>query len=192
MGVSLCMIARNEAGHIAACLDSVRSLVQEIVVVDTGSTDATVHIARARGARVSTFAWCDDFAAARNASIERASHPWIVWMDADDRLDRANQRKLARLFQGLGRENGGYLLQCASLGPSGVVKASIRHLRLFRNDKRIRWERRVHEQIAPAILRAGGENPAVGRRHPPLRIRRPRANPREVETKSSAERARMH
>src|ERR1700723_291913 len=97
MGVSLCMIVRDEAEHLAACLGSVRALVQEVVVVDTGSSDATKQIAKTRGARVSSFAWCDDFAAARNASIERASQPWIFWMDADDRVDRPNQRKLGKL-----------------------------------------------------------------------------------------------
>src|SRR5262249_4480308 len=82
--VSLCMIVRNEEANIADCLETVRNIVDEIVIVDTGSTDATKSIAERFGARLFDFPWIDSFAAARNESLRHARCEWIFWMDADD------------------------------------------------------------------------------------------------------------
>src|SRR5262249_7305197 len=79
--ISLCMIVRNEEENLPACLDSVEGIFSEIVIVDTGSTDRTRELAQARGATVVEFLWCDDFAAARNVSIEHATGDYIFWMD---------------------------------------------------------------------------------------------------------------
>jgi tetratricopeptide (TPR) repeat protein len=85
--ISLCVIVKNEEEFIGACLDSARPFVDELVVVDTGSTDKTVEIAREHGARVEFFEWCDDFAAARNYAIEHATSDWILMLDADEQLE---------------------------------------------------------------------------------------------------------
>lgn len=85
--IALCVIAKNEEEFLGDCLDSVRSFVNEMVVVDTGSTDATREIAVEHGARLVEFAWCDDFAAARNAAIEATTADWILMLDADEELD---------------------------------------------------------------------------------------------------------
>ena len=74
--LSLCMIVRNEAKHLRRCLESVHELVDEIIVVDTGSTDATVEIAQEFGAKISYFEWCNDFSSARNVSLEAARGEW--------------------------------------------------------------------------------------------------------------------
>jgi tetratricopeptide (TPR) repeat protein len=95
--ISLCVIARDEERFIGDCLASARSFVDEIVVVDTGSSDATVEIARRYGARIGSFAWRDDFAAARNAAIDLASSDWIFMLDADERL-QAQSGPLLRAF----------------------------------------------------------------------------------------------
>ncbi|MGB0333344.1 MAG: glycosyltransferase family 2 protein, partial [Planctomycetota bacterium] len=84
--ISLCMIAKNEASFLAGCLRSVRGVVHEMIVVDTGSTDDTVAIAEAEGAIVVHFPWCDDFARARNAGVERATGTHVLVLDADERL----------------------------------------------------------------------------------------------------------
>lgn len=89
------MIVRDEADCLERCLASVEGVVDEVCVLDTGSTDATAEIARAHGARVEPFAWCDDFAAARNASLASASGDWILVLDADEEL--ASQDARARL-----------------------------------------------------------------------------------------------
>lgn len=85
-GLSLVMIARNEARCIERCLSSVRAHVDAMFVLDTGSTDGTPEIARRAGARVQTFAWCDDFSAARNAALEDADADWSLVLDADEWL----------------------------------------------------------------------------------------------------------
>ena len=92
--LSLCMIAKNEAAFLGECLESFREAVDEIVVVDTGSTDATVAIAERAGAKVFHFTWCDDFAAARNESLSHATGDWVLWMDADERLAPGGARVL--------------------------------------------------------------------------------------------------
>src|SRR5260370_38138730 len=86
MSVSLCMSGRNEAKNLKACLASVEGVADEIVVIDTGSVDDTQRIAEDCGARVYEFPWRDDFAAARNESIERATRDWILWLDGLARL----------------------------------------------------------------------------------------------------------
>lgn len=84
--VSFCMIAKNEAHQISRCLKSVQPHVDEMVVVDTGSTDETVAIAQQHGARLAHFAWCDDFSAARNFAIAQTQCDWILTLDADEEL----------------------------------------------------------------------------------------------------------
>ena len=81
--LSLCMIVRDAERSLAPALASARPFVDEIVVVDTGSRDGTRDVAREFSARLFEFAWCDDFSAARNHSLEQATGDWILWLDAD-------------------------------------------------------------------------------------------------------------
>lgn len=156
--VSLCMIVKNEEDNLAACLGSVADVVDEMILVDTGSTDGTKEIAARLGARVFDFPWQDSFSAARNESLRHASGDWIFWLDADDRLDDTNREKLRALLRGLRNENAAYSMKCLCLPDSAAGAATVvDHVRLFRNLPEIRWEYRVHEQILPAIRRAGGE-----------------------------------
>jgi hypothetical protein len=93
--VALVMIARNEAPRIVRALASARNCVDELVVLDTGSTDATIALARSAGARVGHFEWCDDFAAARNAALALADADWNVIVDADEWIAEAGIELLA-------------------------------------------------------------------------------------------------
>lgn len=88
------MIVKNEEDTISRCLKSVEGVVDELIIVDTGSTDKTVDIARSFGAKVYPFAWNDHFSDARNFGIEKAKGDWILWLDADEELERADQKKL--------------------------------------------------------------------------------------------------
>jgi tetratricopeptide (TPR) repeat protein len=154
--VSLTMIVRDEEANIAECLDSVRDLVDEIIVVDTGSTDRTPELAVARGARVVPFAWRDDFAAARNAGLDAATGDWIFWLDADERLGPVNRGRARRLFAGLRDENAAYMMR--QLSPSSDATGAttaVDQLRLFRNRTDVRWEYRIHEQILLSVRRTG-------------------------------------
>src|SRR5713226_2024289 len=101
MNISLCLMVRNEEHDLPGCLQSAGDLVDEIIVVDTGSTDRTKEVAASFGAKVFDFPWCDDFAAARNECIRHATGEWILWMDADERIDEANREKLRGLFESI-------------------------------------------------------------------------------------------
>jgi len=89
--LTISLIVRNEEHSLGRCLDSVQGLADEIVVVDTGSTDGTREVAAGRGARVFDFPWCDDFAAARNETLRHATGRWVLWLDADEYFDEANR-----------------------------------------------------------------------------------------------------
>jgi FkbM family methyltransferase len=159
--LSLCMIVRDNAATIVACLSSIRPWVDEVVVVDTGSKDETPRIAERLGARVFHFPWCDSFSAARNESLRHARGRWVFWMDSDDTIDEANGRKVRALA--LDDPNPavmGYVMQvhCPGPGEEGTADVTVvDHVKLFRNLPQLRFERRIHEQIIPAIRRAGGE-----------------------------------
>ena len=86
VSLSLCMIVRNEAELIETCLRHHQSLVDEMVVLDTGSSDGTPELARRPGARVDEIAWPDDFAIARNACLDRATGDWVLVLDPDERI----------------------------------------------------------------------------------------------------------
>jgi glycosyltransferase involved in cell wall biosynthesis/tetratricopeptide (TPR) repeat protein/predicted O-methyltransferase YrrM len=152
--VSLTMIVKNEEGHLGACLASVRDLVDEAVVIDTGSTDRTQEIARSFHCVVGEFPWIDHFAAARNAALERATGDYAFWMDADDRLDDANRTKLKALFGELPADNAAYVMKCLCVG-EGAGGTAVDHVRLFRLHPAHRWTYRVHEQILPALRTTG-------------------------------------
>src|SRR5260370_12462603 len=106
MSISLCLMVRNEEAKLAGCLQSAADLVDETIVVDTGSTDGTRDLAAKLGARVFEFPWCDDFAAVRNECIRHATGDFIFWMEADERLDEANREKLGALFRRVDKETG--------------------------------------------------------------------------------------
>ena len=150
--VSLCMMVKNEEQNLADCLGPIRSIVDEVVIVDTGSTDRTRELAKALGARVIESTWQDSFSAARNTGIEHARGEWIFWLDADDRVTPENVVKLEKLFASLNGENRAFVMKCncvaSAPGESGTV---VDHVRLFRNDPRLRLALRVHEQILPSI-----------------------------------------
>lgn len=99
--ISLCMIVKNEETHLARCLDSAAELVDEIIIVDTGSTDRTVEIASDYTSKVYSYLWKDDFSDARNYSFSKASMDYCMWMDADDILEETEKDQFLRLKQTL-------------------------------------------------------------------------------------------
>ncbi len=150
--ISLCMIVRDEAAHLARALRSAADVADELVVVDTGSKDATLEIARACGAKTATVEWRDDFALARNASIELATSAWCLVLDADEEIaDVDARRKLAEFARRAAkRADPASLvgrLTIENLGAqSGATSARIS--RFFARDEHIRFEGRIHEQLA--------------------------------------------
>lgn len=149
------MIVKDEEERIASILSDIEGIVDEIVVVDTGSQDKTVEIARSYGAKVGFFAWCNDFSAARNKSIELAESDYLFWLDADDRVNTENQRKIPELKKDLrpGKDRGYLLRVINQVGEASSLIAL--QLRIFPNRKNIMFEGRIHEQILPSMERSG-------------------------------------
>lgn len=148
--VSLCMIVRDEEAVLARCLDSVRDLVDEIIIVDTGSADDTKAIAGRYTDNVFDFEWVDDFSAARNNSFERADCDYCLWLDADDVLLPPDREKFARLKAELSPETDVVMLPYhVGFDESGNVNFSYYRERLVRNSPDYRWKGAVHETIAP-------------------------------------------
>jgi len=146
------MIVRDEEKFLPRCLESVRGIVDEIVVVDTGSQDGTVAVARRFGATVFEMPWPDDFSAARNAALERATGAWILMLDADEILVPGSAAGLPALLDD--PEVEGYFVQMRHLVGSAtqpeVEESAL--FRLWRNRPEYRFAGEVHEQILPTIL----------------------------------------
>ena len=153
--LSATLIVRDEEQVLGACLTSLSSLVDEIIVVDTGSLDRSAELAADHGAKVSHFAWCDDFSAARNFAIDQASSDWCLYIDADERA-RCDDLEGLR----------------AALSPPDNIAARVRfhprtgftayrEYRLHHRDPRLRYDGRVHETMVPRIKQLTAEGGAV-------------------------------
>lgn len=142
--LALVMIVRDEAARIARCLDSARALVDDIVVLDTGSRDDTAAIARAHGARVFAFDWCDDFAAARNAALDYSSADWNLVLDADEWIAAGSERATLDAFME-GEACIGVLPVTSEFDLQGRVESAMQWLpRLL--PRGVRYAGRIHEQ----------------------------------------------
>lgn len=151
ISISICMIVKNEEAVLARCLDSVKDLADELVIVDTGSTDRTREIAAGYGAKVFDFPWIDDFSAARNFSFAQATREYCMWLDADDVLLPGDQRMLADLKETLSPEIN--VVMCryhTAFDEMGRPAFSYYRERLLRREAGLLWEGAVHEAIAPA------------------------------------------
>ncbi|NOY77250.1 MAG: glycosyltransferase [Calditrichaeota bacterium] len=147
-GISICMIVKDEEKHLPKCLESVKGLGAELVIVDTGSTDRTIEIARGYGARVFHFPWNNNFSDARNESLKHATKDWIIWLDADDRLPKSEHEKIRRLARQKPDRGFHFILRNQGLDDSRCFQ-----LRMFPNHPDIRFEGAVHEQAASALKR---------------------------------------
>ncbi len=152
--VSLCLIAKDEEEFVQSCINSVKHLVDEIVVVDTGSLDKTAKLAVEAGAQVYSFGWTGDFARARNFALEQASSGWILVLDADEILKPVSAGEFYRLLQAADVE--GYFLRVESFLGTGWETATDQVVRLFRNKPAYKFAGAIHEQVAPSILSANG------------------------------------
>jgi tetratricopeptide (TPR) repeat protein len=150
------MIVRDAADLLAATLDAVRSLADEIVVLDTGSRDATLTVARQGGARVFEAKWKDDFAAARNACLTHLKGDWVLWLDAGETLDDTAAIQLRSFLEREADPQKAYLIfvQLASSAPQ-LSGEQVGQLRLLPVRDDLRFVGRIRERILPSVLAAG-------------------------------------
>ena len=169
--ISLCMIVKNESDCIGRCLESVRSLVDEMVIVDTGSIDNTIDIAREYGANIHEYKWHDDFSAARNYALSKVKEEWILIMDADEVIAGKDIGRIQYLIKSEKADAYRFTLRNyvsdvnlanvilnqkdyeEGLEYPGYIPASL--IRLFRADPQIRFAGFVHETLDAAIAEKG-------------------------------------
>ena len=149
ISISLCMIVKNEEEVIGRCLESVKDLVDEINIVDTGSTDKTKEIVSEFTDRIFDFQWIHNFAAARNYSFQQATKDYILWLDADDILMKEDQEKLKHLKETLSMDvDAVSMIYNLGFDEDGSVSALLRRNRLAKRTKNFQWIGEVHEYLA--------------------------------------------
>ena len=157
LSLSLCMIVKNEECNLERCLASVQGLVDEIILVDTGSSDRTLEIAKAHGAKIFYHTWEDNFSLARNVSLEPASENWVLILDADEEIELATRTMIKPLLSTT--QADAIRVRVRNFNPPGEYTEyqDSWQVRLFRNQPEYRYEQSVHNQITASILRAGGK-----------------------------------
>ena len=155
MKLSLCMIAKNAAADIQRSLESLRGQADEMIVVDTGSSDETPELARAFGAKVYAFAWRGDFAAAKNFALDKARGDWIVFLDADEWFGEETGKRLRQAVARY-KDADALLLKMfnVDLDRQGACVDAFYTARVFRRAQTIRYCGRIHEQICRTDGRA--------------------------------------
>lgn len=154
--LSVAMIARDAEATIGAALESVRSVADEIVVVDTGSAGRTREIARQRASKVVEYPWSDDFSAARNFALTQITGDWVLWLDASEQLDPQTAREIRRHFDGQPDPNSAYLLLVQMPAGAGQIDGEqVGRLRLWPTRAGLKFTGRVHEQIIPNLEAVG-------------------------------------
>ena len=145
--ISLCMIVKNEKDTIGRCLNSVKNLVDEIIIVDTGSTDNTKEICKKYTNKIYNFDWCDDFSKARNYSFSKATCEYILWLDADDIIPSKSIKKLKALKENLTADT--YMLRYDIAFYNNKPTFSFYRERIIKNCELAKWQGCVHECITP-------------------------------------------
>lgn len=149
--ISLVMIVKNEEKDLPRCLESYKDIVKEMIIVDTGSTDRTVEIAKSYGARVEYFEWCDDFAKARNESLKYATCEWMLRTDADEYIEESEKIKLLHCLNSGAAEV--YVCPTISTTKDGV--SMVENARLIKNHIGIKYDFPIHETVAISTTKLG-------------------------------------
>lgn len=148
--LTVAMIVKNEEKYLRDCLVSIKNVADEIVIVDTGSNDKTKQIASEFNASVYDFTWINDFSAARNFSLQKSTGDWILYIDADERLDNNSIPELKKIISD--KSLTGCYCTVISYDSEGSRDNTLRYPRLFFNSPEIKFEGKVHEQIGASLL----------------------------------------
>ena len=146
--LSLCMIVKNEEEVLDNCLASISDIVDEIIIIDTGSIDKTKEIANKYNSKVYDFQWIDDFSAARNYSFSKATCDYILWLDADDVLIDDDRKKLKELKENLDKKYDAVsMFYNYAFDEDGNVILRFRRNRIVKRKRKYKWCGFVHEYI---------------------------------------------
>lgn len=149
--ITACVIVKNEAQNIRHWLECVRPIADEIIVVDTGSTDNTVELAKQGGAKTEFFAWCDDFAAAKNYALSKATGQWIIFLDADEYFSPQTLPNVRRIIEDYQRNPKIVGVICLLVNidkdDNNRFCGTASQVRIFRNLPSLRYEGKVHEKL---------------------------------------------
>ena len=149
-GISLCMIVKNEENYLPGCLNSIKDVVDEIIIVDTGSTDKTIEIAKSFGAKIYYFEWNNNFSEARNESLKYATKDWILIMDADDKFCSEDINQFKTLLNTALDTDAVYYFEtlnyCGSSIENNTITVNL-NPRLFKNNHGFHYEGEVHNQL---------------------------------------------
>ncbi|PEV03741.1 glycosyltransferase [Bacillus cereus] len=146
--ITLCMIVKNEEYTLERCLNSVKNLVDEIIIVDTGSDDRTISICKMYTQNIYHFKWIFDFSAARNFSISLARGTWILWLDADEKLSQTNFKELKHILATT--ENNLFLIPILNYVGNQINKNNVYQIfqpRIFRKDAEFKFHNKIHETL---------------------------------------------
>lgn len=147
--ISLCMIVKNEEETLGKCLQSVKDIVDEIIIVDTGSTDRTKEVAKGFTDNIYDFEWIDDFSAARNFAYSKSQMEYIMWLDADDVILPDDREKFLKLKESLSPDVQVVMMKYnTGFDEKGNVNFSYYRERLSRRDAGFLWQEPVHEYLA--------------------------------------------
>ncbi len=146
------MIVKNEEKFLRGCLESVRGIVDEIVIVDTGSTDSTKKIAQEYSAKVFDFNWTDSFADARNFALSKSTGKYILYLDADERIINDSKIQLMKLARS--DEQKAYYCKITNIDTLNNRPSVMKYVRFFPNDARLRFVGRIHEQIECSLIKS--------------------------------------
>ena len=148
--LTLSMIVKNEEANLRECLESVKGIVDEIVLVDTGSTDSTIKIAEEFDAKIYHFNWINDFSAARNFALSKSTGDWILYLDADERLDGRSKNEISQF---LNKKNFiGVNCLINNVDEITGTPKYMKYIRFFRNSKNISFSGKAHEQIEMSLI----------------------------------------
>lgn len=144
--ITLCMIVKDEEKNIERCLNSVKGIVDEIIIVDTGSIDNTVELCKKYDAKIFYYQWNNDFAAARNYSLDQATGDWILVLDADEELSDSSKLVLKEFLINETKYNC-YRVSIKNLDESGNVSFENKMVRLLKNNEGIKYYGKIHEYV---------------------------------------------
>ncbi|AJG87510.1 glycosyl transferase 2 family protein [Bacillus anthracis] len=146
--LSACLIVKNEEEMLGKCLESLRRVIEEIIVVDTGSTDSTKEIARQFTDKVYDFEWMNDFSEARNFAASKANGEWIIAIDADECVDPDNFKEAIKEIKFHQNKFNMYLVEITSFSGALGENTTVNQMpRIYVNDGTICYKRAIHEQL---------------------------------------------